>query len=104
MRLTILERNLIIQTIYNVFGQDVKIWLFGSRVDDSKRGGDIDLYVEVMQPFAQCWQKKIAVLTSLQIQLDDQKIDLIVHCLNDKEYPINQIAKKTGIQINYDYL
>lgn len=28
------------------FGADVGIWLFGSRLDDAARGGDVDLYVE----------------------------------------------------------
>lgn len=33
--------NKIKEAIYNSFG-DVKIYLFGSRVDDTKKGGDID--------------------------------------------------------------
>ncbi len=97
MRLTTHEKNVIVQTIQAKFGSDAKIWLFGSRADDSQRGGDIDLYVETAKPFPQAWQTKITVVATLQIQLGDQKIDLIVHCPNDKEYPINKIAKQTGV-------
>jgi predicted nucleotidyltransferase len=28
------------------FGVDNKVFIFGSRIDDSKKGGDIDLYIE----------------------------------------------------------
>jgi predicted nucleotidyltransferase len=28
------------------FGADAGIWVFGSRLDDGARGGDLDLYVE----------------------------------------------------------
>jgi len=99
MRLTTRERDVIVQNIQAKFGNDAKIWLFGSRADDSKRGGDIDLYVETAKSFSQCWRTKIAVVAALQIQLGDQKIDLIVHCPNDTEYPINQIAKQTGVRL-----
>ncbi|MDM8557387.1 nucleotidyltransferase domain-containing protein [Thiotrichales bacterium HSG14] len=87
------------QTIQAEFGQNIKIWLFGSRADDNKRGGDIDLYVETATLIPQSWRKKIAVVASLQIQLGDQKIDLVVHCPDEKEYPIHQIAKKTGTRL-----
>ncbi len=99
MRLTSHQRDIIVQTIHAEFGQNASIWLFGSRADDNKRGGDIGLYVETAEPIPQSWQKKIAVVTSLQIQLGDQKIDLIMHCPNDKKYPINQIAKQTGVRL-----
>ena len=44
MRLNEKEVSLIKSTLVAVFG-DVKIYLFGSRVDESKKGGDIDLFV-----------------------------------------------------------
>jgi|GEM_PF-1709277 len=46
MRLTPAQINIIRNATRQNFGQDALIWLFGSRVDDSKRGGDVDLYIE----------------------------------------------------------
>jgi len=33
-------------SIHSVF-EEGEIYLFGSRIDDAKKGGDIDLYIEV---------------------------------------------------------
>ena len=45
MRLTLKEVKLIKETFLDIF-QDGKICLFGSRVDDSLKGGDIDLLID----------------------------------------------------------
>lgn len=39
----------IIQTFKECFEESDHLWLFGSKVDSNKRGGDIDLYIEVMK-------------------------------------------------------
>jgi len=44
MRLSQNYVNVIEQYTHNIFGNETKVFLFGSRVDDSRRGGDIDLY------------------------------------------------------------
>jgi len=50
MRLTLSQTQLITDSVHRHFGAQAKIWLFGSRTDDCKRGGDVDLYVETDRP------------------------------------------------------
>jgi hypothetical protein len=40
------EQDVIRNSFRQCFGGEDHLWLFGSRVNDHKRGGDIDLYVE----------------------------------------------------------
>ncbi|HUX43091.1 MAG TPA: nucleotidyltransferase domain-containing protein [Rectinemataceae bacterium] len=44
MRITKEERDIFVDSIATC-DPNAKVWLFGSRVDDSKRGGDIDLAI-----------------------------------------------------------
>jgi predicted nucleotidyltransferase len=44
MRITNKEKNIILDTIKDIFG-DSEVYLFGSRIDDTKRGGDIDIFI-----------------------------------------------------------
>ena len=50
MRLSPKQITAVKQTAAEVFGPEADIWLFGSRVDDERRGGDIDLLVENVNP------------------------------------------------------
>ncbi|WP_457640377.1 nucleotidyltransferase domain-containing protein [Persephonella sp.] len=47
IRLTEEELKAIKDTAKEVFGNDVRVWLFGSRVNPKLKGGDIDIYIEV---------------------------------------------------------
>jgi uncharacterized protein len=44
MRITEQEKNVIIDAVKST-DPNAKVWLFGSRVDDSKKGGDIDIAI-----------------------------------------------------------
>ncbi len=95
MRLTPAQQSVIHQATLLNFGEDAKVWLFGSRVDDSRRGGDVDLYIETkhITTIISSLRCKIAIEDAI-----DLHVDLIV---NDqaKNQPIYQIAKKHGIQL-----
>jgi predicted nucleotidyltransferase len=53
MRLTPTQIDTIHSTTQAVLGEGAKVTLFGSRVDDQARGGDVDLMIEVSQALAE---------------------------------------------------
>lgn len=95
MRLTTAQHERILQATYQNFGDDANVWLFGSRVDDTRRGGDIDLYVETTRAstLLSVLRCKIALEESL-----DLPVDLVVK-EPGKNKPIYLIARKQGIQL-----
>ena len=101
MRLTERQAALIRQEVSRCFGTHSQVWLFGSRVDDEKKGGDIDLYIEpAMQQPEQLVEAKLRCLAALHRQLGEQKIDLVLRPRQcQAELPIHRIAKATGIRL-----
>ena len=81
-----------------IFGYDTKIYLFGSRTDNAKRGGDIDLYLDVADKNDPSWfEKKIQFLVKLNKTLGEQKIDVVIS--KDKNRTIEQVALTEGIEL-----
>ncbi len=62
---------------------DVDIYLFGSRVDDSKVGGDIDLAIDISVSKEQFRQYKIQFITALIKSGLDLKIDIVPYRTED---------------------
>lgn len=46
MRISPRQIATIIDTTRRIVGADAQVWLFGSRLDDARKGGDIDLLIE----------------------------------------------------------
>lgn len=95
MRLTPSQVATIKSTTSAVLGKDAQVTLFGSRVDDAQKGGDVDLYVELDVPTS--LMQKIRCKVSLQDQLD-MPVDLIVKPFGDTS-PIALIAKQEGVRL-----
>jgi len=94
MRISQNQAQLIAESIHRHFGETARMWLFGSRLDDQKRGGDVDLYVETdMHTLMDEIRCKLQLEQSL-----DMPVDLIVNS-RDEVTPIAQIAKTTGVAL-----
>jgi predicted nucleotidyltransferase len=93
VRLTTFEVTAIKQSAQEVFGSGVDVFLFGSRVDDDKRGGDIDLYIKTQTN--NDLTHKIQFLIALEQKIGEQKIDVILAM--DKNRLIEQQAMNTGV-------
>ena len=75
MRLTPAEIEAIKRSFNKVFG-DGDIYLFGSRVDDDQKGGDIDLYLNPDDK-NNLYQKKIKFLVNVDLAIGEQQIDIV---------------------------
>ena len=99
MRLSEKYQTIIKTTFVEVFPDGDHLWLFGSRVDDTKRGGDIDLYIETnLDTLEGARACKSRFWGKLQMRLGEQKIDIVVNALKtDGPQTIFEEARNTGI-------
>jgi predicted nucleotidyltransferase len=94
MRITEQEKMVIIDAVKNA-DPNAKVWLFGSRTDDSKKGGDIDVGI---------LSSRIDVMEEIQIKqkifdiIGEQKIDLVVS--KDGQGAFFKFAVTKGILLN----
>ncbi|KIM07520.1 MAG: DNA polymerase subunit beta [Sulfurovum sp. PC08-66] len=86
----------VIKKYFQEFFQNGEIYLFGSRIDDSKKGGDIDLYF-VLQEHTNLFEKKIKFLSRIKRELGDQKIDIVFN--TDNTRLIEKEAIQWGIKL-----
>ncbi|SMN13028.1 hypothetical protein BHECKSOX2_1599 [Bathymodiolus heckerae thiotrophic gill symbiont] len=99
MRLSDFQRNTIKQIAKQHFNTQVKVKLFGSRVDDKRKGGDIDLLLEFSDNTTQLAKKVLRFNTLLQRKLGEQKIDIITLEPCQTPNAIQQQALQKGIEL-----
>lgn len=97
MRLTDTQRQTIVTETARTFGPDVTVRLFGSRTDDSARGGDIDLHIEAEGDAAALLDRELKLYARLIRRLGDRRIDIVVHPRGSAPRPIDLQAMRTGV-------
>jgi len=101
MRLSEDEVMLIKKVVADHFGPDARVRLFGSRVDEERRGGDIDLLVESSLAPEEAFRAKVEALTDLHLALGEQKIDLVTTAAghDHESRPVVEAAQRTGVYL-----
>ena len=97
MRLSPLQTKIIKKEVVALFGNSTKIILFGSKVDNKAKGGDIDLMINVGKKDNNLWRKALRLNTNIQQKLGEQKIDIIIKYQGQKLQNIHKEAIRTGI-------
>jgi predicted nucleotidyltransferase len=96
MRLSALQRQVLTQTARECFDPDVRVRLFGSRMDDTRKGGDIDLLIETqLQDPGQIARAHSQFLARVHLALGEQKIDVLIDYPDrQSQAPIYLVAKQ----------
>jgi len=98
MRISNEEKEYIIKNFKDSFDGG-KLYIFGSRIDDSKKGGDLDLFIEYHRdiPFKEFYKMLKKFRKRLHI-LPYYKVDIIYHLPNKEIKNIHKEAKN-GIEL-----
>jgi len=94
MRLSTSDINIIKLSIQKYI-ENAKIVLFGSRVYDDKKGGDIDILIESNHIIH--LKEKIKILADIEINGIARKVDLLFQTPKNKNESIFVSARKEGI-------
>ena len=94
MRLNSKEQSAIVNSVKRI-DDSAKIWLFGSRADDTKKGGDIDIAV-LSEKISR--KNKFKIIYDIEKQIGEQKIDFVVSA--DYSKPFFRMAAESGVRID----
>ncbi len=75
---------------------DAVVYLFGSRTDDNKKGGDIDIMVLSDRKIR--WKEKAIIKWHYFERFGEQKLDIISSTFKDED-PFKQIVLSEGIKL-----
>ena len=85
------------ETIRSVAGPDVKVWLFGSCLDDARRGGDLDLLIASVSAAGLIQRARFRLLLEQVLQLP---VDILATCFGAPDSAFVSIARAHAVQMD----
>jgi len=99
MRIPPNYQTTITETAVKVFGAGASVWLFGSRLDDAAKGGDVDLLINLESPTSDKAALASRYNALLQMKLGLQKFDVLVIDPSTTLKQIHQQALTKGVRL-----
>lgn len=91
MRLTRSQRETIVSCVHEFAGGEIKVRVFGSRLDDSRRGGDLDLLLISDDSIPLLARAELKQALEARLQLP---VDIVTYAQGSEPTPFQAIALK----------
>ncbi|MHB8981032.1 hypothetical protein [Thiobacillus sp.] len=99
MRLTVQQTRTIKQLAMQLAGEHAKVRVFGSRLDDQARGGDLDLMLELPEPVANPAFLAAQLSARVSRLMHGRKVDVLLAAPNLMRLPIHDLAFREGVEL-----
>lgn len=99
MRLTPAQRDAIKQRFSAELGPGCEVSLFGSRLDDAARGGDVDLLVKCARPQERRVWLAARLAATAERLLDGRKVDVLLIDPETLLQPIHHVALRDAVAL-----
>lgn len=97
MRISLNHQQLIAKRIKELAGSDAQVKLFGSRLDDKAKGGDVDLLVILSSIVEEPATLASTISAQLMRALNGRKVDVLLDAPNLETLAIHEMARKEGV-------
>lgn len=99
MRLSTEQRDALKAHFSREVGADCEVLLFGSRADDDKRGGDVDLLVRSPRPLQRPVWLAARLAAHAERLLGGRRVDVLLLDPATELQPIHAAALATGVAL-----
>lgn len=96
MRLSKDQARTIRRIVIEHAGKDAQVRLFGSRLDDTARGGDVDLLVELNRATPEPAVLAARISARVSRALNERNVDVVLLAPNLRHLPIHDTALDEG--------
>lgn len=80
-------------------GEDARVRLFGSRLDDAALGGDVDLLVELGEAPAEPARLVASISGRVSRAMHGRRVDVLLSAPGLSRQPIHDVAERTGVPL-----